>query len=88
MTGWSDASRPTDAPAGPPPSDAECEAGLRRPDGRSRRLGSRPEQAGGRAELHVWSGGFHGFTGLVPDAALSRAAVAARRGWLRRLLGG
>lgn len=43
-------------------------------------------QAGGSAELHVWPGGFHGFTGMVPDATLSRAAVAAQRSWLRRLL--
>jgi len=43
-------------------------------------------QAGGAAELHVWPGGFHGFTGAVPQAALSRAAVAAQRDWLRRLL--
>jgi acetyl esterase/lipase len=43
-------------------------------------------QAGGAAELHVWPGGFHGFAGAVPQAALSRAAAAAQRDWLRRLL--
>ena len=43
-------------------------------------------QAGGAAELHVWPGGFHGFAGMVPGAALSKAAVAAQRDWLRRLL--
>lgn len=43
-------------------------------------------QAGGAAELHVWPGGFHGFPNAVPQAALSRAAVAAQRDWLRRLL--
>jgi acetyl esterase/lipase len=43
-------------------------------------------QAGGSAELHVWPGGFHGFAGLMPGASLSRAAVAAQRDWLRRLL--
>ena len=43
-------------------------------------------QAGGSAELHVWPGGFHGFAGAVPRAALSRAAVAAQRDWLGRLL--
>jgi acetyl esterase/lipase len=43
-------------------------------------------QAGGTAELHVWPGGFHGFSGLMPGASLSRAAVAAQRSWLRRLL--
>jgi len=44
-------------------------------------------QAGGQAELHVWPGGFHGFTGVVPDAALSKAAAAAQQTWLRRILG-
>jgi acetyl esterase/lipase len=44
-------------------------------------------QAGGQAELHVWPGGFHGFTGMVPEAALSKAATAAQQSWLRRLLG-
>ena len=47
---------------------------------------SRIWQAGGDAELHVWPGGFHGFTGMVPDAAISRAAMAAQLTWLRRLL--
>jgi acetyl esterase/lipase len=42
-------------------------------------------QAGGQAELHVWPGGFHGFE-MIAQAALSRDAVAARRGWLHRLL--
>ncbi|MFD0296842.1 alpha/beta hydrolase [Streptomyces sp. NPDC127061] len=42
--------------------------------------------AGGDAELHVWPGGFHGFDAMVPDAALSRAARAARLRWLRRVL--
>lgn len=43
--------------------------------------------AGGSAELHVWSGGFHGFDQIVPAAAVSRAATAARTIWLERLLG-
>lgn len=43
-------------------------------------------QAGGVAELHVWPGGFHGFVNMVPQAALSVAAVAAQRTWLRRML--
>jgi acetyl esterase/lipase len=47
---------------------------------------SRIWQAGGVAELHVWPGGFHGFDGIAPQAALSRAAVATRVDWLRRLL--
>jgi acetyl esterase/lipase len=44
-------------------------------------------QAGGRAELHVWPGGFHGFDGFAPQALLSQEARAARARWLRRLLG-
>jgi acetyl esterase/lipase len=43
-------------------------------------------QAGGVAELHVWPGGYHGFSTMVPQAALSRAAIAAQQTWLRRLL--
>lgn len=42
--------------------------------------------AGGDAELHVWPGGFHGFDGAVPDAAVSREAFDARLRWLRRVL--
>ncbi|MCT9083782.1 alpha/beta hydrolase [Streptomyces fulvoviolaceus] len=48
---------------------------------------SRIWQAGGVAELHVWPGGFHGFDGFAPQAALSQAARAAQLAWLRRLLG-
>ncbi|WP_210569780.1 alpha/beta hydrolase [Streptomyces sp. GESEQ-4] len=48
---------------------------------------SRLWQAGGVAELHVWPGGFHGFDGFAPQAALSQAARAAHLQWLRRLLG-
>ncbi|HCU51884.1 MAG TPA: esterase, partial [Micromonosporaceae bacterium] len=43
-------------------------------------------QAGGEAELHVWSGAFHSFDEWVPDAVVSRAARANRVAWLRRLL--
>ena len=43
-------------------------------------------RAGGSAELHVWPGGYHAFDLVVPDAALSRAARAARRSWLERVL--
>lgn len=43
--------------------------------------------AGGQAELHVWPGGFHGFESFAPQAALSRAMVAARHDWVRRILG-
>ena len=47
---------------------------------------SRIWQAGGVAELHVWPGGFHGFALMTPQAAISRAAAAAPRDWLHRVL--
>lgn len=47
---------------------------------------SRMWAGGGDAELHVWPGGFHGFENFAPQAALSRAAAAARDGWLTRFL--
>ncbi|WP_035858664.1 alpha/beta hydrolase [Cryptosporangium arvum] len=40
--------------------------------------------AGGRVELHVWPGGFHGFDVVAPQAAISQDAIAARASWLRR----
>lgn len=43
-------------------------------------------QAGGRAELHVWPGAMHAFDREVPEARISKAAVAARHNWLERLL--
>ena len=42
--------------------------------------------AGVDAELHVWPGAFHGFTSMVPQAAVSRSATAALADWTRRLL--
>lgn len=48
---------------------------------------SRIWATGGHAELHVWSGAYHGFSGFSPDAIVSRAANAARDSWLRRTLG-
>jgi acetyl esterase/lipase len=47
---------------------------------------SRIWQAGGIAELHVWPGGFHGFSGIVPQATVSRDAAEAPRRWLHRVL--
>jgi acetyl esterase/lipase len=47
---------------------------------------SRIWQAGGKAELHVWPGGFHAFDREAPEARISQAAVAARHNWLERLL--
>lgn len=43
-------------------------------------------EAGGKAELHVWSGGCHGFDMYVPDAEITGAALASRSSWLRRVL--
>ncbi|WP_125100025.1 alpha/beta hydrolase [Leucobacter chromiireducens] len=45
-------------------------------------------ETGGEAELHVWSGGCHGFDMYAPDAEITRAALASRDSWLRRVLGG
>lgn len=39
------------------------------------------------AELHVWPGAFHGFTSMMPQAAISRSAIGALADWTRRLLG-
>lgn len=47
---------------------------------------SRIWAAGGQAELHVWSGAYHGFSGFSPDAVVSQAANAARDSWWRRIL--
>jgi acetyl esterase/lipase len=43
-------------------------------------------QAGGRVELHVWPGGFHGFDVVVPHAVITQDAIASRPAWLRRQL--
>ena len=43
-------------------------------------------RAGGRVELHVWPGCFHGFDALAPQAQISQEARAARVRWLHRLL--
>ncbi|GAA3127754.1 hypothetical protein GCM10020255_014070 [Rhodococcus baikonurensis] len=48
--------------------------------------GTRLSQSGVPVEMHVWSGGFHGFDGLVPQAALSRSANQTRMAYLRRIL--
>lgn len=42
---------------------------------------------GGQAELHVWSGAFHGFDIYAPQSELARAALATRDFWFRRVLG-
>ncbi|WP_425502274.1 alpha/beta hydrolase [Phytoactinopolyspora limicola] len=43
--------------------------------------------AGVPAELHVWAGAYHGFDRLAPASEVTRAALATRSSWLRRLLG-
>ncbi|SEH65424.1 Acetyl esterase/lipase [Leifsonia sp. CL147] len=47
---------------------------------------SRLWATGNQAELHVWAGGFHGFSGFAPEARVSVASLAARADWLRRIL--
>ncbi|WP_461186621.1 alpha/beta hydrolase [Arthrobacter sp. Z4-13] len=44
-------------------------------------------QAGGTAELHVWSGGNHGFDVVAPQALVSQQTRVTRVNWLRRQLG-
>jgi acetyl esterase/lipase len=47
---------------------------------------SRIWAGGGRAELHIWAGGFHGFDALYPDAPISAAARQTRSEWIGRVL--
>jgi acetyl esterase/lipase len=47
---------------------------------------SRIWAAGGRAELHVWAGAFHGFAGFAAGTRVGAAANAVRSGWIRRVL--
>lgn len=42
--------------------------------------------AGGKAELHIWPGGFHAFE-TIADAKLSMQSSAVRRAWVQRALG-
>ncbi|KAJ5938299.1 hypothetical protein N7466_001433 [Penicillium verhagenii] len=43
-------------------------------------------KSGVQAELHVWSGGFHGFDLLAPNATLSINAREARSAWQTTML--
>jgi acetyl esterase/lipase len=43
-------------------------------------------RAGGVAELHVWPGGFHGYSAIAPHAQISQDTLSTRVRWLRRLL--
>ena len=47
---------------------------------------SRIWAAGGSAELHVWEGAFHGYSHMVADSPISKAAVQTMTDWLGRLL--
>jgi acetyl esterase/lipase len=40
---------------------------------------------GGVAELHVWPGAYHAFDQIVPEAAISKATIASRTNWLKRV---
>ncbi|MEU8184777.1 alpha/beta hydrolase fold domain-containing protein [Micromonospora sp. NPDC049047] len=42
--------------------------------------------AGGQAELHLWAGGFHGFSALFPEVRVSAAARRTQTDWLARVL--
>ncbi|RSN22114.1 alpha/beta hydrolase [Streptomyces sp. WAC 05977] len=44
-------------------------------------------QAGVPTELHVWAGAYHGFDRIAPDSEVTRAALATRASWLRRVIG-
>jgi acetyl esterase/lipase len=48
--------------------------------------GARLAAAGVPLELHVWAGGMHGFDFHAPNAEISRAALAARKSYIRRAL--
>lgn len=43
--------------------------------------------AGGRAELHVWPGAFHGSDMLAPHVRISQLAREALESWIARILG-
>ncbi|EFQ30182.1 hypothetical protein CGRA01v4_00433 [Colletotrichum graminicola] len=45
--------------------------------------------SGVQADLHVWSGGFHGFDlmGLAVGSEVAKVALETRMGWVRRILG-
>jgi len=43
-------------------------------------------QAGVSVDLHVWSGGFHGFDAVAPQAGISQASLYVRDEFIRRAL--
>ena len=42
--------------------------------------------AGGDAELHVWSGGFHAFDIFAPHTVVARGMVRTRDTWVEKIL--
>lgn len=48
---------------------------------------SRLWASGVQADLHVWSGGFHGFDIFLPDAAVSRDSRRAKLMWAQKIFG-
>lgn len=48
---------------------------------------SRIWATGGRAELHVWAGGHHGFAAGASDTKVGKAANEAQESWLVRMFG-
>jgi acetyl esterase/lipase len=43
--------------------------------------------AGGDAELHVWSGGFHAFDIFAPHTVVARGMIRTRDAWVEKILG-
>jgi len=50
------------------------------------RFAERIWECGGKAELHVWAGGYHRFQAFAPTAKLSVAADRTREEWVKRVL--
>ncbi|EXK25356.1 hypothetical protein FOXG_17567 [Fusarium oxysporum f. sp. lycopersici 4287] len=47
----------------------------------------RLSQCGVLTDIHLWGGGCHGFEGIAPTAASSKAAAQAKSDWVHRVLG-
>jgi acetyl esterase/lipase len=47
---------------------------------------SRLWAAGVSADLHIWSGAFHGFDEMAPESHLGRQAIATKLSWVKRQL--
>ncbi|MGO1321242.1 MAG: alpha/beta hydrolase fold domain-containing protein [Galactobacter sp.] len=42
--------------------------------------------AGGKADLHVWTGGYHSFDEFAPHAQISRQSRSTRQAWINKIL--